>query len=327
MAHWYVSRRIPVAVLNLQCAKCPTKMISMNSVSLKEVTFFSVSLMNEDIVSLGNCSKIKILSLWNCSFPVNCQISSILENFTSLEALYLDCIPFSRSDVEVISRCCRFLKSLKLSFVNGVGDQELRILVEGCPMLSSLKLSYLDITDESVRMLVNRSPQFSSIGLSCCDRVSPESVMFLIRQFVILQLDDDVEELQLSALDTLSFSISCSSQPQNHLEELLSQDSLFERFVKLISLKNRVRSHLLSLVGQLSHNGYDRVVLNFLPVMIHHFSSFDQIEKSNFLTILNSFPDCRLQFLASGVLSIFRPPLLHVRLSPTELTLNSLLVP
>jgi hypothetical protein len=333
---WYLCRNIPITNLSLHYIDaCPEGMISLNSKSLKEITFFEATLDEEDVLALAQCSNLKKFELYRCSLPPNFHVASILQNLTTLEDLDLENVSFSRPTAEIISQHCRSLKFLQFSNLDGVGDDELRVLVEGCPSLCSLSLSYLDnITEESVSMLRNHRPRIPSIGIRYCERVRLESVMSLLREIAIPTIfhNDDDEELQISALKNLSFSIGYTSTEDSlSIENFLTQETLLQRLGSLLASRIRIWSDVFPFFRSVAENGYHSVMVDaaVIPTLIDFFNLFDISGRSKLfqlLELLTSKTNCHCHLLSSGILSIFRPHLLNVRAFSFRICLPSLLL-
>jgi hypothetical protein len=308
-ARWYLCRRIPITNLSVLSVKCPEDMISMNSHSLKEISLMNAILGDKDALALSQCSNLKKLKCSNCSLPTHFDLGLILRNLTCLENLELGQIPFSRLTAEIISRHCQSLKFLDLFSVAGVGDEELRFLVQACPSLRSLRICrQANISEESVCMLMNSRPQIASIGICYCGGVSLASVLSLLREITIptiFDLDGD-EDLRISALKNLSSSILNFVSENPQISEFVSNDSL----LNLLALKNRVRSKLISCFHEFAGNGYHCLVtVRVVPSLVHHCDSFNASELEFYLCLLeelSSHPGCKQHLLTSGVLSTFR---------------------
>jgi hypothetical protein len=327
---WYICRGIPITTLSLFDVSCPERMIAMNSNSLKDITFWKATMVDDDTLALGQCSNLKRITFHGCSLPPNSDLTSILQHLTRLEELKLHQVPFSRSTASIISQHCRLLKDLQLSSLNDLGDHELRVLVEGCPSLRSLRLVQLrSITEESVKMLKNRHPQISSIGIRSCQRVRFESVLSLLREITIptIFLNED-ENLQISAVDNFSSCLPsfASTEGGDLIQDLLTHEFLLERMVGLLASRNRVRPRVIDLFRQLVRNGNHDLVVNagVVPALIHHFEPINEDEVFSSLLLLqtlSSKTNHQHCLLTSGVLSIFRPhrlQLLKVRKPLTE---------
>jgi hypothetical protein len=331
-ASWYRCRRIPVTTLTLFNTSCPPEMISMNINYLTNIKFVNICLGNEDVVALGRCLNLKTLSL--CDVSTDDGESSIFQNLSSsLEYLKLSDFILFRAEVEAISRSFPSLKSLELSSMEGVGDEELCILVEGFPNLRTLRLSYLiDITDDSVRMLRSHRPRIPLIAIRDCDEVSVASTLSLFREFTISTIlsNDGDEDFQLSALENIKFSIldRCMDDGIPEINDLLSQNSLLERLVDLF-IARRLRSIILELLSELVCHGPDQLVdAGVVPVLIRHFDSFDQRQISNAVLILyvvSKKTSYHELLLSSGVLSVLRPRRIHFVTIPSPSSLPPLI--
>jgi hypothetical protein len=311
VTRWYLCRRIPITDLTLDNVPYPK---GLNFIYLKSILLYDINLHDEDLLVISQCSNLKKLDIYGCSFPPHFDISSLLEGLSSLEQLELDYVPFSTLTVEIICRHCQSLKSLELSSLDSVGDDELRLLLEGCPSLHSLRLLSLPISQESVIML--RNCQILSIGIRYCEGVSLESVLSLLKEVTIPTIfnSDATQELQISALGALHFSIPYTPQSEiPQISEFLTNESLLKRLVELLAHKNRFRNTLIDFLNHIARSGYHRLVVaaGVVPVLVRHFESFRENEEElrfAFLLLqLLSFKSIYQQhLLTSGVLSIFR---------------------
>jgi hypothetical protein len=314
-ASWYRCRRIPVTTLTLFNTSCPPEMISMNINYLTNIKFVNICLGNEDVVALGRCLNLKNLFLLHVFSLVDGE-RSIFQNLSpSLEDLGLCNFSLSRVDFEAIPRSFPSLKSLELSSMEGVGDEELRILVEHFPFLRSLRLCYLDITEESVKMLRNHRPRISSIGLRSCGTVSDESVLSILREFTIpTLLNSRDEDLQLSALENINHSLINTYRSYPEINDHFFHSSLLARLADLLTVC-RLRFLILNLLTRLTfHDSHDRVAdAGIVPVLIRHFVLFDERQREIALEVLHGLSSdhsCQRHLLSSGVLSIFHPRLI-----------------
>jgi hypothetical protein len=311
-AHWYLCRRVPITSLFLQNVPCPKGIISMNSEYLKEIRLCRTTVDDETALAFAQCSKLKKLRLAHCSPLSGFNLDLILQNTTTLEKLLLENVSFSRTTAEIISRHCRSLKDLQLSSVHGVGDEELRLVVEGCPHLRSLHCFALAITEDSVAMLMNHHPRILSIGIQS-HRVSVASMLSLLKKFTIPTLFDFAgdQELCISALVNLTDSIPFSPSSENPLFlEALSRESLLERMMKLLSPRNPVSPYVIIFFCILARKGYHRVVAEsgFVSLVIRDFKLFPQSIIGLCLNLFQdlSKPTSQRRLLTSGFLSLFR---------------------
>jgi hypothetical protein len=324
-ARWYLCRTIPIIALELFDVPCPTEiiceMILTNSNCLKEIGFSRVSLEDRDTLALCECINLKKVKIVRC--PGLC-VDSTFRNFSSLEDLHLDNVPFSKLTAEIISQHCHSLKSLNLSNLDHVGDEELRILVEGCPSLHILNIYFLqNITEKSVRMLMSHRPQISSIGIKTCYQVRIEGILLLLKEICIPTIFncDEEESLQISALENLTFALRESYRDFTSVNNFLTSESLLPRLLELLTIKRGMLSSIISFCRVLVENVQSSLVVDVgvVPTLIPHFNSFEsslRMKFIRFLGILFSKTDCGPHLLASGILSIFRPQLLKVNSPP-----------
>jgi hypothetical protein len=318
-ANWYLSRRIPITHLVVEGVEsCPKGLISMNSQSLRELTCIEIPLDKEDVSALSQCLNLTKVQISDCGFPSNFEIGSIFQNLTSLDELHLRHDSVSRTTIDILSRCCRSVRFLSLLFMTGVGDGELRCLLGGCHSLCSLKMYYLDITDESVPVLIKHQPQILSIGLSVCERLSWDSVITLLTEITIPTILNNKDYMmRRSALEHFIYTIpdpyfDISGVP--HVISFFAHNPFLNRLVELVSLNDRLRDAIISLFKALSERGYKQSVVDsgVIPVIIRLFNSFTTLEQKEVLSILNFVTSHGHLLLSSGVLSIIRPSPLHV---------------
>jgi hypothetical protein len=210
------------------------------------------------------------------------------------------------------------------------GDDELRTLVEGCPSLCSLRLSFLDdITEGSVMMLRNHRPRVPSVCIQDCEGVSWESVLSLLRETTIPTIcsNDEDEKLQINSIDDLYFATELASGVViPGIADLFLHNSLLERFISLMAHSTYpVRFLSLEMLRRMASRGHDRRMIDagVVPVLVRLFDSFDEQEKDYSLSLLaslSSHPNHLHDILSSGVLSMFRPQL-EVRLCLTRFEL------
>jgi hypothetical protein len=314
-ALWYLSRRIPITDLVLR-GIFPEGIVSTNSYSLIEFTVIETDLSQECLAALQQCVNISKVHLENCNTKF--EIGFFLRNLAHLRELHLHQFTLSKTAIDILSTSCRYLKCLTLLYVDGVGDAELRSLLQGCPALCSLKFCSLEITNESVQMLVNYQPQIPSIGICDCDRVNLENVLTLLEEITIPTIFSNKNEmLRRSALQALVFSLPyLYSEPHRQVIRLLSHKSLLKRLVELVSLNNSVRDDVFSLFTAMLDRGYLHPVVDsgIIPAIIRHFDSFHEIEQMRVVSILATI-SAEVQYrhivLSSGVLSIFRSRLIQ----------------
>jgi hypothetical protein len=311
MIDWYLCRRIPVTTLDLRSvgASKVITLISINSKTLKEITLYAISLILQDapalVLALGDCSTLKKVTINQCAISSGLDLSSILPKVTGIETLPL---------------IFPSLKFLNLSYLFDLGDVQLRRLVESSPSLRSLRLSNLvSITNESVRMLMSHLPRIPSIGIRSCSGVSWESALPLLREITIPTIfnSDGDEELQMDALDNLTYSIKGLSSTTPHLIDFLSSELVVKRLLDLMCLKSgQFRCEIVSFILVIYQVHAQLVVdAGTIPVLIRLFPSFTVLERFHSMNILESLSDhidYRPHILSSGVLSIFRTELLQV---------------
>jgi hypothetical protein len=302
-------------------------MISMNSKFLEEIIICGGFVDDENALALCQCSNLKSLSVNFWSLRANFDLGSLLQKLPALEYLVLTEFLFTRQIVEIISQQCLCLKSLELGDIRGFGDEELSILVEGCPHLRSLELSFLEISEKSVDILMKNRPQVGSVCLHNCPRVSAENSFLLLREITIPTIfnGDEDERLQISALHHLSQSIPHTPYSENPLiSDFFSHESLLQRLVDLLALKSRSRSSLISFFHHLAQSGYSRLLIEvgIVPLLIRNFAFFiceEEIYSAVSFLKFFSFEPSQQYLLSSGVLSIFRPRLLLLKVSSLKL--------
>jgi hypothetical protein len=314
---WYLCRRIPITNLWLS-ARFQPGVILMNSSILKVLLLTEISLNKEDLIALEQCSNLKILIFFGCSCPPKINISSILHNLSRLEELHLGRVPFSRGDIEILCRSCPLLKNLQLSHMERMGDEKLRLLVEGCPSLHSLILESLPITEESVLMLRTHRPLILLVAVKDCFELSLESRLSLLSEITIPTIlnNDNDKELQIFALETLVWCIEDDSEEDPQVFELLTNKALLERAVHLLFSGHRV-SDILPFFTELHNRGCHRLLvdLGIVPFIVRFFNSLEENDKIYCMMILEGLGRDHTQYLlTSGVLSLFRPHLLKVSL-------------
>jgi hypothetical protein len=314
--NWYLCRRIPITSLTLNEIR-PSGLIAMNSTSIQEINLEKVILTEEDALGLVHCSNVTHLNFDDILIPTNFDISSIFQNLTNLEHLALSDAPVSSRTAHMISQNCQSLKNLQILNVAGVGDEELRILVEGCHALRSLRLAFLNLTDNSMRMLMSHRPGIQSFGIFECQGVSVQSVLSLLREINVPTIFNSAgEEFSLDALMNLTFSIPDLGRDSDNLYLQFLQ-SLINPFVELLSRRQLTQYALIYYFSHLAYCGYHRLLVEggVVPIMVRHFSSYDRGEIefcTSLFQILSSKPSCQQHLLTSGVLSIFRRCLLQL---------------
>lgn len=160
---------------------------------------------NELIKIFQNCSNLKSISIWRCSFQfgtaltnntfkalaLSCPMLQVLEiscriGYTQkgIVALVQSCpirdlvlnggSIFRDEGVEGLS-CSRFLERLHLVCCSSITDAAMNFIIES-PCLSNLTLSRCDnVTDDGMAVLV-RSQKLESLTVICCRQISQDGV-------------------------------------------------------------------------------------------------------------------------------------------------------
>jgi hypothetical protein len=207
--------------------------------------------------------------------------------------------------------CCPSLKDIQLIAVHGVGDAELRVLLEGCPSLRSLKLTCLDITEASAQMLMSRHPRIPVIAI-CDYGVSWDSILTLLREFTIPTIfNEDDPESQVSAIHALCYILANPYVADYHIQGILNSSFLLQRLAKLLATNpnESIRFTLMRFFGQLADRGYHRVLIDSGAI-----STAIRLTLERQLICVISFKlfasiaisGCRHELLSLGVLSLFR---------------------
>nr|XP_025953419.1 dynein regulatory complex subunit 6 [Dromaius novaehollandiae] len=74
---------------------------------------------------------------------------------------------------------CKNLQDLNLSECQGLNDDSMRIISEGCPSLLYLNLSYTDITNGTLRLLSRSFPNLQYLSLAHCRKFTDKGLQYL----------------------------------------------------------------------------------------------------------------------------------------------------
>ncbi|XP_069085784.1 F-box and leucine-rich repeat protein 13 [Pleurodeles waltl] len=74
---------------------------------------------------------------------------------------------------------CKNVQDLNVSECQGLNDESMRIISEGCPALLYLNLSYTDITNGTLRMLSRCLPNLQYLSLANCRKFTDKGLQYL----------------------------------------------------------------------------------------------------------------------------------------------------
>ncbi|XP_063998627.1 LOW QUALITY PROTEIN: F-box and leucine-rich repeat protein 13 [Pogoniulus pusillus] len=74
---------------------------------------------------------------------------------------------------------CKNLQDLNLSECQGLSDESMRLISEGCRALLYLNLSHTDITDRTLRLLPSSFPNLQHLSLSHCRKFTEKGLLYL----------------------------------------------------------------------------------------------------------------------------------------------------
>ncbi|XP_074726008.1 F-box and leucine-rich repeat protein 13 [Strix uralensis] len=74
---------------------------------------------------------------------------------------------------------CKNLQDLNLSECQGLNDESMRLISEGCRALLYLNLSYTDITDGTLRLLSSSFPNLQYLSLAHCRKFTDKGLLYL----------------------------------------------------------------------------------------------------------------------------------------------------
>ncbi|NXP75009.1 DRC6 protein, partial [Ramphastos sulfuratus] len=74
---------------------------------------------------------------------------------------------------------CKNLQDLNLSECQGLSDESMRLISEGCRALLYLNLSYTDITDRTLRLLPSSFPNLQHLSLAHCRKFTDKGLLYL----------------------------------------------------------------------------------------------------------------------------------------------------
>nr|XP_009941899.1 PREDICTED: LOW QUALITY PROTEIN: F-box/LRR-repeat protein 13 [Opisthocomus hoazin] len=74
---------------------------------------------------------------------------------------------------------CKNLQDLNISECQGLNDESMRLISEGCRALLYLNLSYTDITDGALRLLSSSFPNLQYLSLAHCRKFTDKGLLYL----------------------------------------------------------------------------------------------------------------------------------------------------
>ncbi|KAJ1554692.1 hypothetical protein HK405_004324 [Cladochytrium tenue] len=182
--------------------------------------------------ALGMCPNLEVFRLENCFHISNILIQSIAHHCPNLLQLDLPGCPISDSFIPILTKKCRHLLRLDMSFTNATiasihpvilnAESLLELDLSECRdsddltsldlsnkgfrrPLKSLNLRNTPITDDLLRYAVSQCPELEIVVLESCPRITDDAVMKLINTCTRLRsLDcsfcDRITDLSLNAL-------------------------------------------------------------------------------------------------------------------------------
>ncbi|KAJ1558977.1 hypothetical protein HK405_012498, partial [Cladochytrium tenue] len=182
--------------------------------------------------ALGMCPNLEVFRLENCFHISNILIQSIAHHCPNLLQLDLPGCPISDSFIPILTKKCRHLLRLDMSFTNATiasihpvilnAESLLELDLSECRdsddltnldlsnkglrrPLKSLNLRNTPITDDLLRYAVSQCPELEIVVLESCPRITDDAVIKLINTCTRLRsLDcsfcDRITDLSLNAL-------------------------------------------------------------------------------------------------------------------------------
>ncbi|XP_069484160.1 F-box and leucine-rich repeat protein 13 isoform X2 [Ambystoma mexicanum] len=147
---------------------------------------------------------------------------------------------------------CKNLQDLNVSECEGLNDESMRVISEGCPALLYLNLSYTDITNGTLRMLSRCLPNLQYLSLAHCRKFTDRGLQYLAtggkgcRKLIYLDLSGCTQ----ISVDGFKFVASgCSSLQHLKIDDMVTlTDScimvLLEKCQQIVSISLLGSPHL-----------------------------------------------------------------------------------
>ncbi|XP_032528147.2 S-phase kinase-associated protein 2 isoform X1 [Danaus plexippus] len=149
-------------------------------------------------------TRIQYLDLSMCTIDYR-TLESLLSRCSGLKKLSLENVKLSEYSQELIGKCSG-LETLNLAMAQGITATGLTNILEGCPGLSSLNISWCNLSEAALEVLVTRLPQkLSRLNISGARSMTDENVQALsCRCPRLLELDvSDCSRLSACSLSAL----------------------------------------------------------------------------------------------------------------------------
>ncbi|XP_071498794.1 F-box and leucine-rich repeat protein 13-like [Diadema antillarum] len=148
-----------------------------------------------DLVDISRCSQVcrswKMItsnnSLWSRvdlsktkHMVTDHVVTNLLQNYRPY-VLHLNlkgCSILTKPSYTAIGQC-RNLQDLNMSECQGVNDDTMKYVAEGCPVLLYLNLSFTNITDATLRLLARCCLNLQYLSLAYCKRFSDKGLQYL----------------------------------------------------------------------------------------------------------------------------------------------------
>ncbi|XP_072509253.1 F-box and leucine-rich repeat protein 13 isoform X1 [Notamacropus eugenii] len=148
-----------------------------------------------NIVDRANCAQVNsawrsmthIRSLWSeINFSLVCDIvndryiEQILQRWRP-NVLRLDfhgCSSLQWPSFKFINQC-KNLQELNVSECEGINDEVMKYVLEGCPALTHLNIAHTDISNRTVRLLSRCFPNLQKLSLAYCRKFTEKALLYL----------------------------------------------------------------------------------------------------------------------------------------------------
>jgi hypothetical protein len=163
----------------------------IHTICVRGFDFYEIQ-SEELLLALVSCPNISSFTL------IHCQIDELfMDCLSKMPRLQSLTIPFRSSWIPSIPLHCPQLQTLTLEndYDSLVSDEELRLLLENCSSLRTLRLDDADFTDESIPLLIKSSHEGKIISWRNCPGVNWDQKLLYLREISLGQLfSDDVKQ-------------------------------------------------------------------------------------------------------------------------------------
>ncbi len=122
-----------------------------------------------------------------------------------MQQLYIeDCPKLRHQLTQHIGKYCKHLENLTLSELQYLDDSDIDILIENCPSIRNINLSYTGISNNTIQAALQGWPKLRILNYCGCKNVTFIGIELIFHQLIKPQLFSGNPQLELISLQSIN---------------------------------------------------------------------------------------------------------------------------